>query len=476
MKASKNMVATIYVFIVLCTAALYSTVYAATIWPEGSVVLLPGIPVAHTDNGLKLLDTEVFIDGAGRTQVPLRFIAEELGATVDYFSPTITIRYLDLIVRLELEKPIAIVNEVTVEMDTAPLLQNNRTFVPLRFVAENLGFPVRYNDGVIVVGSWYADITAEEASTWRNGIMSHWVSIEDDWKLTPVVTHAPLHDVYPPPYAWRPLGDYIFALYKLAAIYPDKALLIADDLEYQNDTYTDGRTVVSFAFLEKPDAVYAVLHTGGATMGGETLYRFSTDTGAVLLASGRLSGNIAVEGEYVYYTESYPFEANTTMRVNISKAMKGEQQLERIGKDGFYYGYVIIADEEGRSGGETGFFVNGDFFYANAFFFRDGEENPLASDMAFYCVNLSSMEHELLAPILAINPVLYRDWIILYYSDGLYTIPLDGGEHALLWQGTTESFYVSEGRLYYAIGYGMEEGYLWDSFALDEAISSSRND
>ena len=31
-------------------------------------------------------------------------------------------------------------------MDVAPFIENNRTFVPIRFVAESLGYQVEWND------------------------------------------------------------------------------------------------------------------------------------------------------------------------------------------------------------------------------------------------------------------------------------------------------------------------------------------
>ena len=48
-------------------------------------------------------------------------------------------------------------------MDTAPVLMNDRTMVPLRAIAEALGKQVYYNDGLIVISDLHPTMTAENA-------------------------------------------------------------------------------------------------------------------------------------------------------------------------------------------------------------------------------------------------------------------------------------------------------------------------
>lgn len=74
----------------------------------------------------------------GRTMVPVRRLAELMGATVDYNAATkeITItRAADTIV-LTLNSTTAYRNGVPFQMDVAPYIENNRTFIPIRYIAE----------------------------------------------------------------------------------------------------------------------------------------------------------------------------------------------------------------------------------------------------------------------------------------------------------------------------------------------------
>lgn len=47
---------------------------------------------------------------------------------------------------MQIENPLANINGKEVSMDVAPMIVNNRTMVPLRFVAENFGLQVDWND------------------------------------------------------------------------------------------------------------------------------------------------------------------------------------------------------------------------------------------------------------------------------------------------------------------------------------------
>ena len=88
-----------------------------------------------------------------RTMLPVRFVAEPLGAAVEWDENTqkVTIRLMDTKLELWIGQSNAIVNGATVAIDPAntnvkPLLLNDRTMLPLRFVTENLGCEVTWND------------------------------------------------------------------------------------------------------------------------------------------------------------------------------------------------------------------------------------------------------------------------------------------------------------------------------------------
>lgn len=80
----------------------------------------------------------------GRTLVPIRFIAEKMDVQVNWVPQhemvQLTSDYLE--VELYLGKTVAKVNENLTPLDVAPKLVNGRTFVPLRFISEALGAKV----------------------------------------------------------------------------------------------------------------------------------------------------------------------------------------------------------------------------------------------------------------------------------------------------------------------------------------------
>jgi hypothetical protein len=84
-----------------------------------------------------------------RTLIPLRFLLEEMGAEVGWFTDDqmIVIQMPDgAWIEMTIDNPIANVMGEPVEMDVPPRIVNNRTMIPLRFVSEGLGFTVDWNN------------------------------------------------------------------------------------------------------------------------------------------------------------------------------------------------------------------------------------------------------------------------------------------------------------------------------------------
>ncbi|MBQ7103301.1 MAG: copper amine oxidase N-terminal domain-containing protein [Anaerotignum sp.] len=83
-----------------------------------------------------------------RTFLPIRFIAEALGASVFWNegeqSVTITKEGLEIVIFIG--QPFAMVNGEPVQLDEPAFIAHDRTYLPLRFVAENLGAEVIWND------------------------------------------------------------------------------------------------------------------------------------------------------------------------------------------------------------------------------------------------------------------------------------------------------------------------------------------
>ncbi|KNY25656.1 stalk domain-containing protein [Pseudobacteroides cellulosolvens] len=98
----------------------------------------------------KLLDTLPIIKN-GRTFLPIRYITEAIGAKVDWNSRErkTTIDIGDKKVELWVGKNLALVNGNTITIDSTsrevvPFISNNRTYLPIRFVSECLGFKVNW--------------------------------------------------------------------------------------------------------------------------------------------------------------------------------------------------------------------------------------------------------------------------------------------------------------------------------------------
>lgn len=81
---------------------------------------------------------------AGRTMVPIRAVVEAMGGTVEWDAGTqkITLGARGNTVVMWLGKTDITVNGTSTKMDVAPVSQNSRTFVPVRFSAENLNCKV----------------------------------------------------------------------------------------------------------------------------------------------------------------------------------------------------------------------------------------------------------------------------------------------------------------------------------------------
>jgi len=89
----------------------------------------------------------------GRVLVPFRALFEAFGATVGWTEATSTVtgQLGATTISLVLNRQDAIVNGRTVRLDVAPTVVSGRTLVPLRFVAENLGADVRWDEATQTV-------------------------------------------------------------------------------------------------------------------------------------------------------------------------------------------------------------------------------------------------------------------------------------------------------------------------------------
>ncbi|MEC0225952.1 copper amine oxidase N-terminal domain-containing protein [Paenibacillus alba] len=91
-----------------------------------------------------------YINADNVSMLPVRFITDRLGAEVKWNKETKQITVTDTLTEktiiLELNSQSAQVNGVAVALDSAPVLKNGATFVPLRFIAEQLGCKIEFDN------------------------------------------------------------------------------------------------------------------------------------------------------------------------------------------------------------------------------------------------------------------------------------------------------------------------------------------
>lgn len=100
-------------------------------------------------NGIRVAfpDARPFINEDSRTMVPIRFIAEELKAKVEWNGEKrlVTMNLAGKQIILGIGNSYAHVNSVKTEFDTAAEIVQGRTMVPLRFIGETFGADVKWN-------------------------------------------------------------------------------------------------------------------------------------------------------------------------------------------------------------------------------------------------------------------------------------------------------------------------------------------
>lgn len=141
-----------------------------------TIAIAPGVQAAQTvdvrvNGELIAFDEKPYIDENKRTMIPVRFVAEELGATVNWDRDIQGAVIEKDGIRLEL--PIGS-NVMTITqngqtstktLDTAAVLKNGRTLVPIRAVAETLGAWVSFSGAYQTVQIWDDVLTPEEINT-----------------------------------------------------------------------------------------------------------------------------------------------------------------------------------------------------------------------------------------------------------------------------------------------------------------------
>ncbi|MBE7042538.1 MAG: glycoside hydrolase family 3 protein [Ruminococcaceae bacterium] len=126
----------------LCIILLFSIIPAELVgYSEDS-------PITVTVNGQPIPFDQPPVLMEGRTLVPIRGVIEAMNGTVDWNeeakTTTLTLGYD--VIQLTIGSDTATVNGVAYELDVPPQIINDRTLLPIRFIAENFHFRVDWNE------------------------------------------------------------------------------------------------------------------------------------------------------------------------------------------------------------------------------------------------------------------------------------------------------------------------------------------
>lgn len=141
-----------------------------------SVLMKAGEPRAYSD------EVEVQINDKNpditpivrnsRTLIPLRFVSEALGADVkwDGGERSVTVEKDGTVVKMTIDSREYSINGASEQKDAAPIIENNTTYLPARFIAEALGYEVTYNEAtglVLIHPAENKEFISEDAAWWN---------------------------------------------------------------------------------------------------------------------------------------------------------------------------------------------------------------------------------------------------------------------------------------------------------------------
>lgn len=125
---------------------------------SAAVIELPVGSSAFTrfENGAvseEVLDQPAYINEASRTMVPVRAVSQAFGADVEWLpeSRSVVIKKENREIRLTVDSTEAFIDDKAVTLDSAAVIRNDRTMVPLRFIGEALGATVSFSNGSVLL-------------------------------------------------------------------------------------------------------------------------------------------------------------------------------------------------------------------------------------------------------------------------------------------------------------------------------------
>jgi hypothetical protein len=109
---------------------------------------LVNVSIVLNGSAVSFPDQQPFIDSvSGRTMIPLRFVAEKMGAEVswDPVKNSAVIEKNGTTIIMEVDSTTPFINGVKVNLDAPAKLVNDRVMVPVRFISEAMGARVEWD-------------------------------------------------------------------------------------------------------------------------------------------------------------------------------------------------------------------------------------------------------------------------------------------------------------------------------------------
>lgn len=152
---------TVLMLLIMTVLGFWLPIQSASAAPAGVKLLIDGKtvmwyngpPITIKINGNIVTSDVPPVIINDRTMVPVRVISESLGALVDWDNNanTVYISYEGNLIELPVGKSQAMVNGNGIKLDTSAMIVNDRTMVPLRFVAEALSLQVDWDQETYTV-------------------------------------------------------------------------------------------------------------------------------------------------------------------------------------------------------------------------------------------------------------------------------------------------------------------------------------
>lgn len=146
---------------VLSTSALAAVLLTSIVHPAAAAA---AIKVTVDNVAVAFPDAKPYTESS-RVLIPVRFVSKALGGTVDYKNKTVYITQDGKKISMKVNGTKVTVGGKTVTLDVPARVKQNRTYVPLRFVSEALGASVDWNQAKRLVSITTEDGETVEVPT-----------------------------------------------------------------------------------------------------------------------------------------------------------------------------------------------------------------------------------------------------------------------------------------------------------------------